>query len=167
MPRSDWSASGIYCNFARTSSRQFPAKGFSIDIQIFFFFHRRVISPFFSFFRKDKLSSISVALDMFLVCLRERELLVNEGRQSDVDSLLLTITAHTSVSRERDCLIGACFFFFSLSFFQWTKHRFLPQNFESNSIGERSTRRSFGSTSKSKRCNHVNPREGIYKFTLS
>lgn len=54
---------------------------------------------------------------MFLVCLRERELLVNEGRQSDVDSLLLTITAHTSVSRERDCLIGACFFFFSLSLF--------------------------------------------------
>lgn len=60
------------------------------------------------------MSSISVALDMFLVCLRERELLVNEGRQSDVDSLLLTITAHTSVSRERDCLIGA-YFFFSLS----------------------------------------------------
>lgn len=62
------------------------------------------------------MSSISVALDMFLVCLRERELLVNEG-QSDVDSLLLTITAHTSVSRERDCLIGACFFFLSLSLF--------------------------------------------------
>lgn len=166
MPRSDWSASGIHCNFARTSSRQFPAKGFSIDIQIFFFFHRRVISPFFFFFRKDKLSSISVALDMFLVCLRERELLVNEGRQSDVDSLLLTITAHTSVSRERDCLIGACFFFFSLSLFFSGQNTVFFRKI-SNRILLANDRLVAGSTSKSKRCNHVNPREGIYKFTLS
>lgn len=75
------------------------------------------------------MSSISVALDMFLVCLRERELLVNEGRQSDVDSLLLTITAHTSVFRERDCLIGACFFFFLSLFFSVDKTPFSSAKF--------------------------------------
>ena len=102
-------------------SRGRVSSGFfwSIHRRFLFLPSTRNLSSFiFFFFRNDKLSSISVALDMF-EREREREKIVGEWWGTTKRCLFVVAhdkTAHTFVSRERDC---------SFSFFQWTKYHFL------------------------------------------
>lgn len=139
-------------------SRGRVSSGFfwSIHRRFLFLPSTRNLSSFiFFFFRNDKLSSISVALDMFeREREKERKLLVNgEGRQSDVYSLLLTIKLLTLLFPGN--VIVLFLFFSGQNTVSFAKFR-IESYWRNLSLVRRLI----------KRCNHVNPREEIYKFIV-